>query len=196
MSQRIILLFGLLLPGVSAYTQGLAQQVSKFDSKNTNQLEIKRTISQAKQALPFKRVDIVDARADTSSGGFYITTFDKVVGVTYPGGVANELKTFLHSRYSFSTGDTCAPVLLINLKRYRATAFLDTCGAETPQHQWAPAIIVKMEVYAGFVEGYKPLKRIAFNHLIENISAKTLEIKQMLYLGKQWRKWLCPLVSQ
>jgi len=44
--------------------------------------------------------------------------------------------------------------------------------------------MMKMEVYAGFAVGYKPLKRVAFEHLLDNMTIKTIEEQTPVVFSK------------
>jgi hypothetical protein len=157
-----------------SFSQQVADTENALQKMLFEKLEKKEKQGMLKQSLPFKDIDVLDVRPDTSFIGFYERSSGRTFKLNFVNGLSDRIKNYLHNNHIFNTSDIEAPKLVLSIKRFWVTPEVDTIVVGN-RNKSVAAIMVKIEVYANFANEYKPMVRIEFDHLLPNTSKNTIE---------------------
>ncbi len=141
--------------------------------------------------LPFHDVQIIDARADTTSIGFSKYTGGTAKLFLAPG-LANSFKNFIQTNYKLTTDSNS---LFILIKEFRITDYAAIAGAESNnESRWNSGVIISTELFLNNNSGYHALYRIdsiliaksnheTFEELIEKSFTTILSKSQNKFLS-------------
>lgn len=128
-------------------------------------------------SIPFKEIQVLDARPDTTTIGFINFSKDNPFKVVLKLGLAPTLIEFAKHSYRLDKNDSTSSLLVV-VKEYRISDYAKTVGAlSNNEAQWASGAIVNAELFCKVENNFHTLYKI---DTIVLVSSKKEEINDLI----------------